>query len=93
MQPDQAYHSQGTGFFQEVGDTVPKPPVFDPVARKHLWIVCNFFRCDPAALLGGAQLMMDRENLIGISEPGCYHCGIPYSTELASQLCKGDSDD
>jgi hypothetical protein len=65
-------------------------PPFDPRTGDHLWIIITTYKANPGQWDDPTHTpMLDRENLICVSGPGCFYCEQPYSTLLASRRCKG----
>ncbi len=59
----------------------------EPQHGNHLWTWIVLFKCaDPTGSDG--TVMLDRENLISINGPGCFHCEEIYSPAIAQRRCK-----
>lgn len=81
-------HVHGTGFTQEVKNYKDKIPDFDPRSGDHFWIVATTYKVVPEVFLKGESLL-DLENLVLVSPPGCWHCEQIYNPSLANRRCKG----
>jgi hypothetical protein len=79
-----------TGFTEKIDNFENTYPVFDPRSGEHLWVVVGMWKCDPEKMTTGGTAILDHENLLNVSVPGCYHCEEPYSPRLAIRRCKGD---
>jgi hypothetical protein len=78
-----------TGFTEDIENFKDKVPEFDPRTGDHLWAVFGFWKCNPAAMEKGEQLILDHESLLSISPPACYYCERMYSHDLFLRRCKG----
>jgi hypothetical protein len=82
-----------TGDKQQIDPTtmVNRLPDFDPRTGDHLWMVLAGFRVTPDQWQDKTHMpMLDRENLLTITVPGCYYCEQPWTKLLASRRCKGE---
>lgn len=78
-----------TGHTERV-DPVDRVPEFDPRTGEHLWIVGTTYRVNPAEWFDPTHTpMLDRENLLLVSPPGCWHCEQIYTPQLAKRRCRG----
>jgi hypothetical protein len=78
------------GHLNQVAGGVDKTPLYDPRSGAHLWIVAVSFRVDPTKFADAtATPMLDSENLLLITDPGCYYCEEIYTPLLATRRCKG----
>jgi hypothetical protein len=65
-------------------------PMDEVVPGQHLFIVAVAFRTpDPAKFMAGDGYLLDQENLLQMSLPGCYVCEQEWTPELGS-WCPGD---
>lgn len=64
-------------------------PPFNPVTRKHLWIIINTFEVDPSTWTVNNPPTLGDENLISVSGPGCFYCELPWSHRLSLRVCLG----
>lgn len=73
-----------TGIVQDVTDKAhSRVPDHD---GRHMWIVGAVFRvANPAR----AQHDLDRENLLTIEGPGCWHCEQPWRPNIGAK-CPGE---
>lgn len=55
----------------------------EQVPGEHLWIVMAAWKVDPATLVGGSNVYLDHENLVTMSQLGCYWCEEEYTKRLA----------
>jgi hypothetical protein len=81
-----------TGEQQRVDQTalVDRMPDFNPRTGDHLWMVATCYRVVPEQWQDATHTpMLDSENLLSITVPGCYHCEKPWSPRLASRRCVG----
>lgn len=62
----------------------PKPP---PPGR-HQWAMFCVFAVDP--LRTNEPSLLDVENLVQVSGPGCYVCEQLYTPEVAARPCPGE---
>lgn len=84
----------GTGFQQEVSGRVYRIPEFDPRTGDHFWILPVTYRItDPKRWYDSAQpnesRQLDLENLVLVTEIGCWYCEEPWSKRLGDRRCKG----
>jgi hypothetical protein len=81
---------QSTGFSQHAPGDVDRIPEFDSRTGDHLWIVITSYRVNPALMSDPTHTpMLDTENLVSVTGPGCFYCEQPYSPRLGSRRCKG----
>ena len=82
--------TSGTGLFS---GCIPDPVVF--AARlavldrpgAHLWVyVAAWAAPDPRA----SETILNAENLLSLTGPGCYKCEQPFSNRLARKPCRGE---
>lgn len=66
-------------------------PPWDPVQRQHYWAVQMIFRLSEKAIRPDSAPILDRENLVQVSPPVCYHCEIVYNRKQAALPCEGDA--
>lgn len=57
-------------------------PDFDPVAKKHFYIVMISFAVDL-----DTDISLTQDNIVSASLPGCYYCGTVYTD--TEPTCKG----
>lgn len=79
-----------TQFTERVDNFEDKVPDYDPRAGDHLWLMITMYRCDPNKLEEGHPAVLDHENLISVTGPGCYYCEKPYDGLLATRRCNGE---
>lgn len=77
----------GTGETIRIGSNVDRIPEFDPRSGAHLWSWALLYRASPEKQV--ETPMLDNENLLLITGPGCYYCELPYSPLLAKRRCRG----
>jgi hypothetical protein len=59
---------------------------------KHLWVITAAWHLsDPET--DGKTTLLDSENLLMISPPGCFKCELMYSPEMAAAPCAGEPDE
>jgi hypothetical protein len=76
---------------QHIEGLVDRIPEYDRKRREHFWIAPVAFRvADPAAVMAGESLLMDKENLVHGGHIGCFHCEEPWSQYLAARACTGN---
>lgn len=73
----------------EVDNSLYHIPEYDQATRNHYWIVMNTFKWDPENTDG---VILDHNNLVSVSGPGCYYCMQQYTPFLAMYRCKGPED-
>jgi hypothetical protein len=80
-----------TGFVQRV-DTVPdKIPAYDPRSGDHYWVMLlSYHIIDPSKFEKG-DILLDTENLVSVTGPGCYYCENMYTSLLLTRRCPGPS--
>ena len=79
-----------TGDKQLVEEPPDRTPEYDPRTGAHLWMVLTMYQVDPAAFTDPTRTpMLDRENLLSVQGPGCFHCEQVYTPNLATRRCKG----
>jgi hypothetical protein len=81
---------RSSGFAEEIPAHVDKVPPYSPALAVHFWIVTTAYRVAPQLWRGEHTPMLDRENLVMVSPPGCYYCEQLYTPELARRRCPGD---
>jgi hypothetical protein len=80
----------GTGQSVRVDEFADRLPAFDPRTGDHLWIVSTTYRVDPAQWADPTHTpILDTENLLLVSPPGCWHCEQLYTPQLAKRRCRG----
>jgi hypothetical protein len=62
---------------------------------KHIWVMAAAWMVtDPQGwATGGTPQLLDAENLVMLTGPGCLKCELPWSRKLAAQPCRGSLDD
>lgn len=75
-----------TGFTAEIATPPNRVPDYDPRSGDHLWSWALLYRATP----GVEKPMLDLENLLLLTGPGCYYCEEVYTPRLASRRCKGE---
>lgn len=61
---------------------------------QHLWVMTGAWHiADPASAFDGTEKILDLENLVAFTGPGCYKCEKPYSAQMAKRPCLGSLDD
>lgn len=55
----------------------------------HVWVTLVAWTMSEEKLRDGGSVYMDQENIMSITEPGCYKCEQPYSPEIAEKPCYG----
>jgi len=89
--PQRAWRNTGDGQLIDPTTVVDKVPDFDPRTGDHLWTVITMYRVNPDQWQDATHTpMLDRENLLTITVPGCYYCEKPWTKLLATRRCKGD---
>lgn len=85
-----AITADGSGVLVE-GDQFHKIWGAEPTVKpgEHIWALFAMFRINPEKMADGPALM-DTENLITVSGPGCYVCEQVYTKEIAAKRCPGD---
>lgn len=58
------------------------------VAGEHLWILAGMWAVKPEPRKG--QYLLDVENLVTLTGPGCWYCEQPWTPELAAARCAGE---
>lgn len=76
---------QNSNFYQPI-EQIDRIPDFDPRTGDHLWCITTMYQWGGPDI---EQTTLDRENLLCIAGPGCYHCEEPYTQQLAKRRCKG----
>lgn len=81
---------RGTGIKARVDGSM-MPPAYpdDPPPGEHLWTLMVTYRVDPTQR---EEVMLDTENLIGVSPPLCAGCIQVYTPAIAAAPCPGDPD-
>ncbi len=82
-----------TGHREKVQPGIDQIPEFDPRTGDHLWVVCVAYRVDPKQFTSADPSVLpvlDHENRLTITAPGCYYCEELYSPRLATRRCRGD---
>lgn len=82
--------TQATGRYVSIKKSPDRVPDFDPVKRQHFWAIFVGYAIDIRNIEEGKEGILDHENMVQVSPPGCYHCERPYSKFLASQKCMGN---
>jgi hypothetical protein len=61
---------------------------------EHIWVMVGaWILADPSTAADPSVIkLMDRENLIQFSGPGCFKCEKPYSAKMAKRRCLGSLD-
>ena len=60
---------------------------------EHLWVITGaWLLADPERPFRETTIL-DMENMLGLSGPGCYKCEKPWSRRLARQPCTGSVDE
>lgn len=78
------------GHTQLVDGFTGRMPDFDPRTGEHLWMVNTTYRVDPAQWTDPTHTpILDLENLLLVSPPGCWHCEQLYTPQLAKRRCRG----
>lgn len=55
---------------------------------EHFWIVSVAYKCNPE--MQDSVFIADHENIVMFNGPGCYFCYSFYTSEIASQPCRGE---
>lgn len=79
----------GTGHLEKIDNLRDRIPDFDPRSGNHLWTVLTLYNVDPETYLAGKSVL-DHENLMNITPPGCYYCEKAYTPLLATRKCTGE---
>lgn len=84
-----------TGFQQRVDREINKIPEYDPKKREHYWIMPLTYHINDPALWYDpghpeASRLLDLENLVLVSQIGCWHCECLYTPSLAARPCTGE---
>lgn len=88
MQPERRW--TGAGQYAVDGAQLDRTPEFDPRTGEHLWIWIVVFRAQPQLIGDPTHTpILDMENLLSVSGPGCLYCEQDYSARLAARRCKG----
>jgi hypothetical protein len=74
-----------TGEYVKYTGQVDRIPEFNPRSGDHLWTWAVMYRASPEA----ETPMLDTENLLLITGPGCFYCEQVYSKRLAMRRCSG----
>lgn len=75
------------GIQRVIPGEVNRLPEYDPRSGDHLWTINLAYRW------GGPHIetpILDKENLLLIAGPACYHCEQGYSDRLFKRRCPGD---
>lgn len=79
----------GTGHFTEIPTAIDKIPDFDPRSGNHYWIMIASFHVEPSVWQPNDKPILDYENLVSFTGPGCFYCENPYTAYYANRKCKG----
>lgn len=89
--PQRAWASTGHPRLIDPTTTVYRVPDFDPRSAEHLWMVITMYRVRPEQWQDETHTpMLDGENLLSITVPGCYYCEQLWTPLLATRRCKGE---
>lgn len=81
--------STGQQVYVEPG-LVDRIKPFDPRSAEHLWVVTTMYEVNPRGMSDPtATPILDKENLVSILGPFCYHCEEPFSERLSHRRCPG----
>jgi hypothetical protein len=81
---------EGTGNYiavdpKELKERIPK------FKGEHFWVISVTYKFDPETT-DASSFIADHENAVSVMGPGCYHCVMYYTPEVASQKCRGDDE-
>lgn len=94
MAPDQAWlHSTGqlVALTPEVVERLHRGPV--QVSGEHLWMIIGSWSVDPRKWASNDVVLMDAENMLSISPPGCYWCEQVFEPRMFHRRCPGEPRD
>jgi hypothetical protein len=57
---------------------------------EHLWVVAGAWRVNPATFNTNQEMILDMENFLLLSNPGCYVCEQEWNFVTASKPCPGE---
>jgi hypothetical protein len=83
----------GTGQATRVDDPVHRIPTYDPRAGNHYWVVITSYNVDPTRWYSEDPTvlpLLDTENLVSVTAPGCYHCEQYYTPGMEKRRCPGE---
>lgn len=80
---------EGTGQRYEASSSGDRIPAFDPRSGNHYWILITTYNVDPSLWSDPTHTpMLDTENLVLITGPGCFYCEQHYD-QVKHRRCKG----
>lgn len=75
---------------KRLDDVVAGAALDDVKPGQHLWITIASFRVVNPEKWTTEQQIMDTENLVNVTPPGCYVCEQPYTPAVAARRCPGE---
>ena len=71
--------------------TIPSKDRIPDFDGNHYWVVIVTYNVNPENFNNPEEVnILDRENLVMLVGPGCFHCEKDYTPELAKEKCDGD---
>lgn len=74
---------------REVPALYSRVPLWDPARREHYFVVQLTYHLPESSIRPDHVPLLDRENMVNVSPPMCWHCEREFTREWAREPCPG----